>query len=260
MLDWIRDVTGARSARRVARIQSLWSGYGEIVRVALDGGPAPTVIVKHVRPRAPDSVGDRRKRASYDNEIMFYRQFAPRCDATCRVAKLYGARATGDEWLLVLEDLGDKPAPPLAQCLAWLASFHRRFIDVREKMLEAQFPGQGTYWHLATRQEELARIADPVLRARAPELAAQLASAPFPTLLHGDAKEENFIGDAAVDFQYAGIGCAMSDVAYLLHGNGDHHLDTYFRALASPELETAWRPYYEIAKLDFERFLAGWSV
>jgi hypothetical protein len=44
-------VTGAASARAVETIQELWSGYGTIVRFALDAAPAPpTVVLKHVRP------------------------------------------------------------------------------------------------------------------------------------------------------------------------------------------------------------------
>ena len=81
---------------------------------------------------------------------------------------------------------------------------------------------------------------------------------------------------AAVDFQYAGRGCAMKDVAYLLHGRSDEpadgiahdHLDTYFRHLRAAErderidiaaVEAEWRPLYPVARLDFARFLAGWS-
>ncbi|MBA3539227.1 MAG: choline kinase, partial [Deltaproteobacteria bacterium] len=78
----------------------------------------------------------------------------------------------------------------------------------------------------------------------------------------------------AVDFQYAGRGCAMKDLAYLLHGRTDEpadgiahdHLDTYFRHLraalaphvAVAALEAEWRSLYPVARLDFCRFLAGW--
>ena len=67
---------------------------------------------------------------------------------------------------------------------------------------------QGTYWHLATRLDELAAIDDAEIRASAQALDAQLAAATFQTILHGDAKEANFCftrdgrSAAAVDFQY----------------------------------------------------------
>jgi len=94
----IAALAGARRARHVARIQPLWSGYGEVSRVALDGGPAPTAIVKHVRPprAARATTSDARKRRSYDVEIAFYRTHAARCDAACRVARLYGAHVEAD--------------------------------------------------------------------------------------------------------------------------------------------------------------------
>ena len=74
MLDWIAGVTGARGARRGRQLQSLWSGYGELFRVELDGGVAQTAVVKWVRPpaHAHATVSDIRKRRSYDVEAAFY--------------------------------------------------------------------------------------------------------------------------------------------------------------------------------------------
>jgi hypothetical protein len=272
MLERVAAITRARRARRIERVQSLWGGYGEIVRVALDGGVAPTAIVKHVKPPAAkrDTISDARKRRSYDNELRFYRDFAARCDDTCRVAQLYGSEV-GDDWLFVLEDLDaagfrgrhdTAPAAELDACLAWLAAFHARFLGER-------FDSLGTYWHLATRRDELAAIRDHHLRANAERWDAQLCGARFQTLLHGDPKEANFCfapsGVAAVDFQYAGRGCAMRDVAYLLHGRPERgELDIYFRYLRgalgehADAVEAEWRGLYDVARLDFERFLAGW--
>ena len=55
---WIAEATGAEEVRRGARIQSLWSGYGEIFRVHLTGADVPTAVVKSVKPPAlpPDPV------------------------------------------------------------------------------------------------------------------------------------------------------------------------------------------------------------
>jgi hypothetical protein len=277
VLDWIANVTAARSARRVERVQTLWGGYGEVFRVALEAGVAPTVIVKRVAPPADarGTASDTRKRRSYDVEHAFYRQFAPRCDDRCRVARLYASRVEHGEWWFVLEDLDAAgycerrdPAHGVAldACLAWLAAFHARFMGERGDGL---WP-EGTYWHLATRLDELAAIDDERIRATARDLDAKLAAARFQTILHGDPKEANFCftrggtAAAAVDFQYAGRGCAMKDVAYLLHGHSDAHLDTYFRHLRAAlgdidAIEHEWRALFPIAQLDFERFLAGWS-
>lgn len=292
MLEWIAEVTGARLARRGAQLQSLWGGYGELFRVELEGGVAATAVVKWVRPPAAASstVSDLRKRRSYAVEAAFYRGFAARCDETCRVARLYGSRTAGDESMFVLEDLDaagfpvrhdDADPTALGSCLAWLAAFHARFLGAP---CDELWP-TGTYWHLATRIDELAAIADPALRALAPVLDARLSAARYQTILHGDPKEANFCFSAdgrsvaAVDFQYAGRGCAMKDLAYLLYGRSDeaadgiahHHLDTYFRELRaaivrSPAaggvdlaaLEAEGRALYPVARLDFCRFLAGW--
>lgn len=165
----------------------------------------------------------------------------------------------------------------LEACLAWLAAFHARFLGERGTGL---WP-IGGYWHLATRSGELTAIADPALRAAAAGLDEQLSAARFQTILHGDPKDANFCFArddrtvAAVDFQYAGRGCAMKDVAYLLYGRADEpadgiahdHLATYFRHLRAGlddridagALEAEWRALYPIARLDFCRFLAGWS-
>lgn len=237
VLDWIAEVTGARSARRLARLQTLWNGYGEVFRVELAGGVAPTVVVKRVAPPASarGTVSDTRKRRSYDVEAIFYRDYVPRCDHGCRVARMYGSRIEAGEWWLVLEDLDaagfserHDPAHGVAldACIAWLATFHARFVGDRGDGL---WP-QGTYWHLATRLDELAAIRDDHVRASARELDAQLAGARFQTILHGDPKQANFCftrdgrSVAAVDFQYAGRGCAMKDVAYLLHEIGRAHV------------------------------------
>lgn len=278
VLEWIAEACGATRATRVEHVQTLWSGYGEIVRVELDGGIAPSVIVKHVRPpeRAASS-GDARKRRSYQVELEFYRELAPLLDERCRVAALYASRATTNEWLFVLEDLdaagfamrSDHPrGADLDACLAWLARFHARFLGVSAERL---WP-VGTYWHLATRRDELAAIRDPAVRAGAAELDAQLSRARFQTIVHGDAKEANFCFArdhrvAAVDFQYAGGGVGVRDVAYLLDGRSGTELDAYFRhlraALASDvdgaAVEAEWRTLYPVAHQDFQRFLAGWT-
>jgi Phosphotransferase enzyme family len=284
-LAFVAEVTGATGAARSERIQSLWGGYGELVRVRLTGAARASAVVKWARPparasRAADA-SHARKCRSYDVETAFYRTFAGRCDDACRVAALLGARRMTDEWLLVLEDLDDagfarRESDPdgadLDACLAWLAAFHARFVGERP---EGLWP-VGTYWHLGTRQEELAAVADPALRARAPALDRALREARHRTILHGDAKPANFcFGErgravAAVDFQYAGGGPGVRDVAYLLHGCGagvaKRGVDAYFACLRAAlpaqvdgdALEREWRDLYPVASLDFERFLAGW--
>lgn len=159
--------------------------------------------------------------------------------------------------------------------LAWLASFHARFIGEHPRGLWER----GTYWHLESRRGELRNIADHALREAAPRITEQLDRAHFQTLLHGDAKDANFCFTrdgarvAAVDFQYTGPGAGIIDVAYFLYGRRDESIDEsidrYFehlrRELARADvdvdagaLEHEWRTLYPLARLDFQRFLAGW--
>ncbi|MBX3230484.1 MAG: phosphotransferase [Labilithrix sp.] len=256
------------------RVQSLWSGYGEIVRAHLDDGT--TAIVKWARaPARANDVAHARRCRSYDVEHVWYRDYAARCPS--RVPALRDARAGGGRWVFVLEDLDAAgfagrrrrlSASELDACLAWLARLHARFVGVAPAGLWET----GTYWHLATRPDELRAIDDAALRRAAPILDRLLRGARFQTIVHGDAKPANFCfaddgAVAALDFQYAGGGCGMSDVAYLLdEPEPGRALDAYFAHLRAAQpavdagaLEAEWRALYPIAYADYARFLAGWA-
>lgn len=240
---------------RTEHIQSLWQGYGELNRLVLD---TRSVVVKWARPPTTASA----KRASYANELAFYRSLRP----SVRVPELLAAHSTDDEWLLVLEDLDAAGfarrtvaanGPDLDAVLMWLAQFHVQFLG-------AKWPLRGTYWHLEARRDELAAIEDPILRRTAPDLDRRLASARFQTIVHGDAKDENFCFTsdhrvAGLDFQYVGVGPGIVDVAYLLHGRSDERaaLERYLQQLPA-DVASEWRVLYPTARRDFERFLAGW--
>ncbi|MFT7622447.1 MAG: hypothetical protein ACI9WU_001620, partial [Myxococcota bacterium] len=73
-----RRATGATSGRRGRKIQTLWSGYGEIVRIHLVGGPdvPASVICKQVTPPSGAGRGHDRKLRSYDVEMAWYRDYA----------------------------------------------------------------------------------------------------------------------------------------------------------------------------------------
>lgn len=278
----------APEATRLERVASLWGGYGELLRARFPvAGEATTAIVKWIHPprgpRREDARGHARKERSYDVELAWYRRYAARCGARCRVATAWGALTRGSDRLLVLEDLdvagfGERRsgsrARDLDACLGWLAALHATFLGVAPDGLWRT----GTYWHLATRPDELAATRDVAVRDAAPVLDARLEGARFRTLVHGDAKAENFCfgsggAVAAVDFQYVGGGVGVRDVAYLLYGAADARdvgprLDRYFAELArhlaergidARPIEAEWRELYPVACADFVRFLAGWS-
>ena len=103
----ICKATGASSMEVVELIQELWSGYGQIVRIQLDGGMAGTVIAKHVRlpdrtnhPRGwNSSLSHERKLKSYQVEPIWYRDWSGRCDERCRVAKFITEERHDDDSL-----------------------------------------------------------------------------------------------------------------------------------------------------------------
>ena len=320
LLETICEITGSSTCQLGEVIQSLWSGYGVIQRIKLDLPEHASAILKHIalsqarqnRRGWSGEVSHQRKVQSYEIEKTFYQSYSQKCiesgisddqrhqGLACRVPKLIAAlekpNATG--WLLVLEDLdaagfnlrssnyGGSSKLKLFACLRWLANFHAVFMGCQPSDLWTT----GTYWHLATRQEEWQAMEDSQLKRLAAKIDKRLSAARFQTLVHGDAKLANFcFGNAdnnrneptvaAVDFQYIGGGCGMKDVAYLVsscldgsesQSQQNELLDVYFQhlqkslALTRPEidfvsLESEWRDLYTFAWADFCRFLAGWS-
>tara|TARA_B110000495_G_C23004865_1_gene593506 strand:- start:693 stop:1676 length:984 start_codon:yes stop_codon:yes gene_type:complete len=279
-------------------IQELWSGYGQILRIYLEGTSPATVIAKHVRipttenhPRGWNSnLSHQRKLKSYQVELAWYRHWSQRCGPDCRIPQFLTFDQLDDEILLVLEDLDTAGYPvrltsvsptQLETGLDWLAHFHATFMGAKPENLWET----GTYWHLATRSEELEALNDLPLKNAASTIDRILTNARYQTIVHGDAKLANFCfsesGDqvAAVDFQYVGGGCGMKDLAYFIgscldesaceHREAellDHYFATLRTALASKHptidpaaLEAEWRALFPLAWTDFHRFLKGWS-
>jgi hypothetical protein len=286
----ILKVTNATSLKEKEIIQSLWSGYGKIIRVALENSSLESVVIKHVQlpidknhPRGWNTgIGHQRKLKSYQVEMNWYKNYSS--NSLARLPKCLVIETKDDEILIVLEDL-DKAGFPIrkhqvnwnevAICLEWLATFHASYLGKASPGLWEV----GTYWHLATRPEELDVLEDKALKNAADVIDEKLNNCNFKTLVHGDAKLANFCfaenGQVAgVDFQYVGGGCGMKDVAYFVGSclsekdcerlEGEI-LDTYFMHLQNAigtkneALEKEWRSLYHVAWADFHRFLKGWS-
>ncbi len=278
-------------------IQTLWSGYGEIVRVALTGADIQSAVLKYIvlpeemiHPRGWDTNhSHERKVKSYDVEMHWYKNWSNRCNILCRVAQCYAATSDAQEHIIVLEDLdaagfslrkSSLNKKEVKLCLKWLANFHAVFIDEKPEGLWET----GTYWHLKTRSDELAAMKDGDLKNSAHAIDQILNECRYQTLVHGDAKVANFCFSAdgknvaAVDFQYVGGGCGMKDVTYFLGSCISENqckqweselLDYYFKELKIAldtlnkeinwqDLKTEWLALYPIAWTDFYRFLSGW--
>ena len=282
--------TGATSLGESQLIQDLWSGYGEIMRLPLIGAEIKSVIVKHVcwpseqkHPHGWNSdLGHQRKVKSYAVETNWYQQYSKLSKA--RLPQCLALQHEKEEVIMVLEDLDIAGFPlrktslkweEISTCLQWLAYFHASFMGIKPEGLWEV----GTYWHLATRPQELAALKDEKLQAAAEQIDEKLNSCTYKTFVHGDAKLANFCfakeGQVAgLDFQYVGGGCGMKDVAYFIGSClaekdcerlESQILDTYFDYLhqalgvKNGELEREWRSLYPVAWADFHRFLKGWS-
>ncbi len=276
----VLSATGARAINRVTGIQSLWSGYGEIVRLNLEGGAYSSVILKHIKlpsaanhPRGWNTdLSHQRKIKSYQVEAHWYQHYADKCTNECRVPTCLAVDASDNETVLVLSDLDAAGFPvrketaaleDIHACLSWLASFHATFLGSKADCLWEC----GTYWHLDTRPDELAALNDIALRDAAPLIDRKLRQCCYQTLVHGDAKLANFCFPAdeyihevaAVDFQYIGRGCGMKDVAYFIGsclGEGDCEAmentlqDFYFSTLVQQVAEK--QPKVDTAELEAE--------
>lgn len=99
MIDIEKEIltsTGALAIIRTQKVQSLWSGYGEIRRFVMKGGSYPSVIAKHIRlpqehkhPRGGNSdLSHERKRKSYQVEKCWYQDYAQEITSRCRVPEV----------------------------------------------------------------------------------------------------------------------------------------------------------------------------
>ena len=290
----ILQVMGAHSVVRSEVLQELWSGYGQIIRVFLSGAQTSAVVIKRVQlpeqsahPRGWNTdVSHERKVHSYEVETAFYQYYAQRCGNICRVPHCFGVKRLGENIIIFLEDLNVSGyaerryavnTADVQACLRWLAGFHACFMgEAPDHLWET-----GTYWHLATRPDELDALDDSALKQVASEVDRRLSGARYLTFVHGDAKLANFCFSgkydevAAVDFQYVGGGCGMKDVAYFLGScltesecekQEQHWLNYYFEHLGialghghdADAIEAEWRGLYPYAWTDFHRFMKGW--
>jgi hypothetical protein len=289
----ILNAINAKHVEVLETVQTLWSGYGQIIRLSLDNNI--TIIVKHIKPPNQSnhprgwntSNSHQRKLKSYEVEQYWYSHYGKRNIG--KIPRLIHAACSEGEQLLVLEDLdasgyearrNSLTFNEVKLCLSWLSNFHAEFINDTPTGLWKT----GTYWHLATRPDELQAMKPSDLRKVASNLDEKLSNCKYLTFVHGDAKVANFCFSsdmnkvAALDFQYVGGGCGMKDVVYLMGSCLDEDecelyaeelLNYYFSELENQlsikgknisfeKLETEWRSMYPIAWADFTRFLMGW--
>lgn len=325
-LAWLSQLCNA-SVSDVKLIQSLWSGYGACFRATLTSPTlayapkgvqakhavvakcaTPPTVLNHPKGWNGDT-SHQRKLASFAIENSFYQHLQPFTTEACKVPRCIASDNRDTDSLLVMEDLAHlgytktRDALSVQQAevvLQWLGAFHGQFLNVTDNITHQGINlwPEGSYWHLATRQDEFNNMPEGPLKDAAVSIANCLSSATYQTLIHGDAKVANFCftpdmsSCAAVDFQYVGFGVGVKDVAYFLGSalttqqrrlHGEACLDVYFHALKqaliyrrpflidgttehfplsasqADAVEDQWRKLYCMACADFHRFLIGWS-
>jgi hypothetical protein len=259
----VLQCTKATAITSTEVIQSLWSGYGEILRVYLDGADVASVIVKHISPPNQANhprgwntdIGHQRKLKSYDVEMNWYREFNSYSSDKNKFPTCLYVDQGAEQSILILEDLKDSGFPNLGHgndmdqieaCIKWLANFHSQFVNIKT---DHKLWPIGTYWHLDTRPDELIALEDQALKDAAWAIDETLNNAKYQTLVHGDAKVANFCFStnytqvSAVDFQYIGNGIGVKDLAYFigscLNDNDSKLLESKLLELYFTELKSA---------------------
>ena len=201
----ILDSTDSNAIESTELIQSLWSGYGEILKVSLsENDDLSSVIVKYIdlpknsaHPRGWNTKkSHERKVKSYEVEMAWYSNFSSICNDSCRLAKKIASASQGNSHIIVMEDLDAAGFPVrkghlgqdgVRSCLSWLANFHATFMHSIPDGLWST----GTYWHLDTRPDELKEMANGHLKTYASQIDQKLSSCKYQTFVHGDAKVAN---------------------------------------------------------------------
>ena len=258
-----------------------------------------SIIVKYIQlpnefnhPRGWNSdISHQRKIKSYEVESNWYQTHNSQSD-NHKTPKCFGVYQKDEERVIVLEDLDASGFDSrltsvddnqIKQVIKWLACFHVEHLHFKSELSFDDLWKIGTYWHLATRKDELEVLADIPLKQNAKKIDQLLNDCVIQTLVHGDAKLANFCFDlksgqvAGVDFQYIGKGVGIKDLAYFLgscltQAQCEQHVyeyvDYYFEQLNNALKESAkefehiellWRDLFEIAWVDFHRFVKGWS-
>lgn len=223
------------------RVRLAWSGDGNGDRDD-EGADRPEVVVAKV----PSGTPEQRQLAanSYRTEVDFYTELASSLDARMPVCLGAWRNETGDDFLLVLEDLapwqvGDQLTACSPQTAATvmdnLAGVHGPVWG--DPRLAALLPGVGpaeldgtdqvfgvlTDLFLDTHRDRLSAEAVEVCETFAPLASRFLAAqADRVGIVHGDYRLDNLLfapdgaGVAVIDWQTAGCGMPARDLAYFL--------------------------------------------
>ncbi|MEM7298399.1 MAG: hypothetical protein AAF391_09060 [Bacteroidota bacterium] len=111
--DELLKISSADEVKGSQSVQTLWSGYGELVRYHLAGGKHSSLIVKDIRlpkvqghPRGWNTdYSHQRKLKSYQVETCWYQNYASKTNEDCRVPRVFKVAKTSSTILIIMEDL-----------------------------------------------------------------------------------------------------------------------------------------------------------
>ena len=205
----------------------------EVVTVVLADGAVERRFVKWL---GPETHPDKRRR---DREPLVFKQLL---DPGLPVPRYYGAYrdAVSRQHVLVLEYVDGWPLryhglERWATAVRELARLHARFASAGAALRECDFLLRldGDYFRAwAIRASAAVDAHAPALRRRVQralhnhDAVAELLAAQPPTLVHNDLAPKNVVVDVSndppricfVDWEMAGAGCGLLDLAHLLHG------------------------------------------
>ena len=222
---------------RAKRMCGLWAGMGAVYElvVSADGIPDFAIVAKRISlPKNCSSIGDRRKKDSYDCEAAFYAcggGFAERLIKAGAAVPFPLLVERTPALTICMTKLvgrsGSMHGEQTAAALSWLAKLHASTWGAAraDAAVAGGLQAQGTYWYLDTRPDELAAMPhrgwEGRLRLAARALDERLKAGALQCVVHGDAKDANmlFASDGAAllyDFQYCGKAPPTKDLAYAL--------------------------------------------
>jgi len=248
---------------RSTPVARLWKGMGSVheLRIRTQEGEDVVFLAKRIQlPKKCSSLGDRRKKDSYEVEATFYSKghAEEMIQAGCPVPfPLLVDHSRGSGLTICMTKLHGLPGrlneEQSRAALSWLARLHGTYWGpLADAAVERGLQPQGTFWYLDTRPEELANMPsrgwEGRLKLAAKALDLRLKADPMQTICHGDPKGENMLFaekggelEALVyDFQYLGKAPPTKDLAYL-----------FTCASSSPELEQRLLRFYhsELSKV-----------
>jgi len=282
-------------ARSVA---SLWAGMGNVYSFAIkrSGGAPVNIMAKKIQmPARCTSIGDQRKKDSYDVEAAFYsRGHAEKLIAAgCSVPFPLHVQTSPMVICMTALDGKSRGARGANEAfLSFLARMHATYWGKRADEAVAQgLQAQGCYWHLDTRPDEHKRMDasgwEGRLKLAARAIDLRLKADPMQSVCHGDAKGANIMyttnesGEPTplvYDFQYCGKATVTKDLAYFFNVDvcpsqkeEERLLQHYHQELSrlleaqgdTPPTFAALSTSLELALCDWRRFteigLGGWG-